>query len=540
MNVDFSRRRLSKAAESLDSRFAPAAGIRRGMNRVFPTHWSFLLGEIVVYSFVIVLISGVWLALFFDPSMAQAAYDGAYPGLRGVQMSRAYESTVDISLEVRGGLFVRQVHAWSTHVLIAAIVASLLRMFFTGAFRRPRTVGWVGLVLLLLTSMVEGFTGHSLPDDLLSATGLRSGLSGITLSIPVVGTWLHWAVFGSEFPGTSIIPRLYAVHVVVLPAVIAALIALHLGMVWVRGRPQFPGPRRTDGRVVGVRLVPTAAVRTGGLFAITVGVVAAMAGVFQINPVWALGPSNATQVSAGSQPDWYMAAFEGAVRLWPPWETYLFGRYTVPPVFFAAVVGMGALVALLLLYPFLERRLTGDRGHHDLAQRPRDAPVRTAIGTMALSFYGWLVLAAGNDILAVTFDVSLNVTVWVGRIGLLIVPPAAYVVTYRVCLGLQRPDREVLEHGIETGLITRLPDGGYVEVRQPLGPSGRNGPAPVLGYRGARVPKRLNDLGLGGKPLGGGWFRPDPVEEQREPSVARRTALTGEEESWDVAAGNRS
>jgi ubiquinol-cytochrome c reductase cytochrome b subunit len=205
-----------------------------------------------------------------------------------------------------------------------------------------------------------------------------------------------------------------------------------------------------------------------------------------------------------------MAFFEGAVRLWPPWEMYLFGRYTVASVFFAAVVGMGSLIALLIVYPFLERRLTGDRAHHDLAQRPRDAPVRTSTGVMALSFYGWLTLAAGNDIIALTFDISLDAMVWIGRIGLLVVPPAAYVLTYRICLGLQRPDREVLAYGIETGHITRLPTGGYLEVRQPLGGTDRSGRAIGLSYQGARVPKRLNDLGASGRPVRGGWFRPDP------------------------------
>jgi ubiquinol-cytochrome c reductase cytochrome b subunit len=531
MNAATPKNTIATAADGIDSRYASAGALRRLLNRVVPTHWSLMLGEIVVYSFVVVLVTGTWLALFFDPSMTQTVYDGVYPGLRGVTVSRAYESTVDISLEVRGGLFIRQAHAWSTHVLIAAILALLLRMFFTGGFRRPREASWVVVVLLLLASMVEGFTGHALPDDLLSGTGLRSGLSGITLSIPVIGTWLHWAVFDGDFPGTSIIPRLYAVHAFVLPAVIAVLIALHAAMVWLQGHPQFPGPRRTERNVVGARLVPTFAVRASGLSAITAGVVAVMAGLFQINPVWTLGPFRAAHVAAGSQPDWYMASFEGAVRLWPPWEMYLFGRHTVPSVFFAAVVGMGSLIALLIVYPFLERRLTGDRAHHDLAQRPRDAPARTSTGVMAMSFYGWLTLAAGNDVIALTFDVSLNAMVWIGRIGLLLVPPAAYVLTYRICLGLQRLDREVLAHGIETGHIKRLPTGGYIDVRQPLGGTDRAGHALGLSYRGARVPKRPNDLGASGEPVHGGWFRPDPAAELLTPLRAR-----AETDATDTAA----
>nr|WP_308286250.1 cytochrome bc complex cytochrome b subunit [Actinomycetospora endophytica] len=507
---------VGTAADEIDSRVHPAGPIRRQINKVFPTHWSFMLGEIALYSFIVLLLTGTWLAIFYDPSMAETTYEGSYAGLRGVIMSQAYLSTVDISIDVRGGLFIRQLHHWAALLFVAAMIAHMMRTFFTGAFRRPRETNWVLGVVLLLSGMIEGFVGYSLPDDLLSGTGLRTGMSAIVMSIPVVGTWVQWAIFGGEFPGTIIIPRLYIVHVFLLPGIILAVIAVHVGLVWFQKHTQFPGPGRTERNVVGVRILPTFASKGGGFMVVVVGVLAIMSGVFQINPIWKLGPYDPTQVSAGSQPDFYMAVFDGAVRLWPSWEMYLFGRYTIPAIFFPAVLGMGILMTLLIAYPLIERKLTGDKAHHNLLQRPRDAPVRTATGMMALVFYFWLVVACGNDIIAYTFDISLNAMTWIGRIGLLVLPPLFYFATYRICLGLQRSDREVLEHGIETGMIKRLPQGEFIEVHQPLGDVDEHGHAVPLDYQGAKVPKKMNDLGYAGHPMRGGWFRPDPAVEQEE------------------------
>ncbi len=214
--------RAAEAAENIDSRYHVAAGLRRQINKVFPTHWSFLLGEIALYSFIILLISGVFLTLFFDPSLAHVVYDGAYTPLRGVTMSRAYETALNISFEVRGGLFVRQIHHWAALMFAASIIVHMLRIFFTGAFRRPREANWVIGSLLLILAMFEGFFGYSLPDDLLSGTGLRAAFSGITLSIPIIGTWMHWAIFGGDFPGELIIPRFYVLHVLLIPGIILA------------------------------------------------------------------------------------------------------------------------------------------------------------------------------------------------------------------------------------------------------------------------------------------------------------------------------
>ncbi|MFC5993414.1 cytochrome bc complex cytochrome b subunit [Pseudonocardia hispaniensis] len=515
--------KVTTALDEIDQRFHPAAGLRRQFNKVFPTHWSFMLGEIALYAFIVLLASGTYLALFFDPSMAEVVYDGPLDLLRGVTMSRAYETTLQISLEVRGGLFVRQVHHWAALLFMAAMVAHMFRTFFTGAFRKPRETNWMIGVVLVLLGFFEGLTGYSLPDDLLSGTGLRI-MSGITLTVPVVGSWTHWLLFGGEFPGTEIIPRFYIAHVFLLPGILLALIAVHVGLVWYQKHTQFPGPGRTEHNVVGVRILPTFAAKGGAFFAVTVGVIGIMAGIFQINPIWHLGPYNAAQISAGSQPDWYVLFTEGMARIFPPWEFYL-GNYTIPAPFLATAAFLPVLFVLAAIYPAIERKFTKDNALHNLLQRPRDAPVRTSLGVMAITFYGWLVLSGINDWIAYFFHVSLNATTWAGRLGALLVPPIAYWVTYRICLGLQRHDREVLEHGVETGIIRRLPHGAFIEVHQPLAGADSHGHPIPLEYQGAPVPKRMNQLGSAGAPVPGSLLTPDPVEE----SAALERARTEEE-----------
>jgi len=422
--------------DAIDSRYHPSAAVRRQLNKVFPTHWSFLLGEIALYSFIVLLITGVYLTLFFDASMAEVTYNDVYQPLRGVEMSKAFASTLDISFEVRGGLFVRQVHHWAALMFSAAIMVHLARIFFTGAFRRPREANWVIGSLLLILSMFEGYFGYSLPDDLLSGIGLRAALSSITMGIPVVGTWMHWALFGGDFPCGGVgyqcsadgvlLPRMYALHILLIPGIILALIGVHLALVWFQKHTQFPGPGRTEKNVVGVRVMPVFAVKSGAFFAMTTGILGVMGGLLQINPIWQLGPYKPSQVSAGSQPDFYMMWTEGLARIWPPWEFYPFG-HTIPAVVGVAL-GMGLVFTLLIAYPFIESKVTGDKAHHNLLQRPRDVPVRTAIGAMAIAFYMVLTLAAMNDVIAWKFHISLNATTWIARIGMVVLPAIVYYI----------------------------------------------------------------------------------------------------------------
>lgn len=501
--------KLAEIGNNIDSRYTAAAGIRRQINKVFPTHWSFMLGEIALYSFIILLLTGVYLTLFFDPSITKVIYDGAYLPLNGVEMSRAYETALNISFEVRGGLFVRQMHHWAALMFMVSMTVHMLRIFFTGAFRRPREANWIIGCVLLLLGMAEGFMGYSLPDDLLSGVGLRI-MSAIIVGLPIIGTWLHWLIFGGDFPSEIMLDRFYIAHVLIIPGIILGLIAAHLALVWYQKHTQFPGPGRTENNVVGVRILPLFGLKAAAFGLITAGVLALMAGLTTINAIWNLGPYNPAQVSAGSQPDIYMLWTDGAARVMPAWELYL-GNYTIPGAFWVALL-CGLLVVLLITYPFIEKKITGDDAHHNLLQRPRDVPVRTSLGVMGIVFFFLITLSGGNDLFAYHFHVSLNAMTWVGRIGLIILPPLAYFITYRICIGLQRSDRAVLEHGIETGTIKLLPNGAFIEVHQPLGPVDEHGHPIPLEYQGAPVPKQLNQLGFSGRPGRGSFLKPDSAD----------------------------
>jgi ubiquinol-cytochrome c reductase cytochrome b subunit len=498
------------AAVQVDDRLQVATPLRRMFNKVFPDHWSFLLGEIALYSFIVLLLSGTFLALFYDPSMQETKYDGSFTPLRGIEVSQAYRSSLNLSFDVRGGLFLRQMHHWAALMFVAAIVVHMFRTFFTGAFRKPRELNWIVGVLLFWLAFLEGFAGYSLPDDALSGTGLRIA-SAIVLSIPIVGSWTATSLFGGEFPGHVILDRFYILHVFLIPGIILALIVVHLALLVKQKHTQWPGPGRTNSNVVGIRMFPAFAIKSGGFFMLVFGVIALLAGLFQINPIWLFGPYKAAVVSAASQPDWYVMFLDGSTRLMPAWELrfHLFGHgYTLPPVFWPTVVLPGILTMLPLFYPFIEARFTKDNAVHHLLQRPRDVPFRTALGCMAITFYLVLFISGGNDVIADKLKISLNAMTWAGRIGLLVLPPLAYYVAQRIALGLQQHDREVLAHGVETGIIRRDPDGRFYEVHQPLGPVDNHGHS-ELEYGGWVVPKKMNRVGALIPTLRGFFF---PVE----------------------------
>jgi ubiquinol-cytochrome c reductase cytochrome b subunit len=437
------------------------------LRKVFPDHWSFMLGEIALYSFIVLLLTGTFLSLFFKPSMTEVVYNGSYVPLKGVTMSEAYASTLDISFEVRGGLVMRQIHHWAALIFTAAICVHLLRIFFTGAFRKPRELNWLIGNTLLLLAIVEGFAGYSLPDDLLSGTGLRIA-DGIVRSTPVIGTYAEFFFFGGEFPGHILVPRLYVVHILLVPGIMLALITVHLLLVFYQKHTHWPGPGRTERNVVGLPLLPVYTAKAGGFFFIVFGVCAALGGMVQINPIWAFGPYNPIQVTAGSQPDWYMGFNEGALRVFPNWEITAFGHTLSLNVFLPAAVLPVVTLLVLAAWPFLEEWITGDKREHHLLDRPRNMPTRTAFGVAWATFYTVLWIGGGNDVLADKFHLSLNAITWSVRILIFILPPAAFVITKRICLGLQRRDRDKLLHGRETGIIKRLPHGEFIEVHEPI------------------------------------------------------------------------
>jgi ubiquinol-cytochrome c reductase cytochrome b subunit len=458
---------LAKQAGDLDDRLHAAKGVRTLLRKVFPDHWTFLLGEIALYSFIILILTGIFLTLFFQPSMSDVIYHGSYTKLDGVRMSQAYQSTLNISFDVRGGLLMRQIHHWAADVFLAAILCHLLRIFFTGAYRKPRETNWIIGVTMLTLGILEGFLGYSMPDDLLSGTGVRIA-EGVLLGIPVVGTYLSFFLFGGQFPGAEFVVRFYIIHVLLIPGLLLALVSAHLFLMVHQKHTQMPGKGRTNANVVGQPMYPYFMVKTGAFFFFVFGVLALLATFAQINPIWEVGPYTPTAISAGSQPDFYMGFLEGSLRMFPSW-TWDIGGHTISwDVLIPALVVPGLIFTALGIWPFLESWATGDKSYHNVNQRPRNAPTRTAIGMAGITIYGILWLEGANDIIAVHLQIPLYLTTEIARWAIFIAPVIVFWATRRICFGLQRRDASMLTHGVETGIIQQLPNGAFVELERPL------------------------------------------------------------------------
>ena len=431
-------RLLPRLARWTDQRLGTAKVLRKALDKIFPDHWSFMLGEAALYCFVILVLTGVFLTFFFKASPDVVTYNGSYAPLQGVQMSQAYQSAIRISFDVRAGIVMRQAHHWAALLFLACISAHLLRVFFTGAFRRPREINWIIGVTMLLLALANGFFGYSLLDDQLSGSGLRI-VYAIVLAIPIVGTWITSLVFGGEFPGPDLLERFYVLHILIVPAVLAVLIGVHLAVLVRHKHTHYPGPGRRDDNVVGERLWPTYAAKALSLFFCTGAVVFLLAGLAQINPIWIYGPFDPAEVSSASQPDWYMGWLDGALRIMPGYETRAFG-FEIPNPFFPAVLLAGVTFGLLFAWPFLEARVTRDHAEHHLLDRPRQRPVRTAFGMATFAFYGILFLGGAADVISVTFGLSVNAVLWTFRVALFVLPPLVGWATWSLCRELSARD----------------------------------------------------------------------------------------------------
>ncbi|MEU2613744.1 ubiquinol-cytochrome c reductase cytochrome b subunit [Micromonospora sp. NPDC007271] len=463
---------IDRLARALDDRLRLSPITRRALAKVFPDHWTFMLGEIALYSFVALILTGVYLTFFFDASSADRVYRGDYAPLDGATTSAAYASAVRLSWDVRAGLLIRQTHHWAALLFVAAILLHLCRIFFTGAFRKPRELNWLIGVTMLALALANGFTGYSMPDDLLSGLGLRIIVS-VVESIPLVGTWLVALGLGGEFPSDYLIPRMFITHVLLVPALLVALVSLHLGILVRQKHSQFPSPGRTEHNVVGSRLWPSYTLRTLALFAWVLAVLFALGGLVQINPIWLYGPFEPSQSTSPAQPDWYVAWGDGALRLFPPWEFRIAG-YLVPAPFFPGVV-LGAFTFLALYaWPFFERLCTRDRRPHQLLDRPRDHPVRLGVGVGALTFFVVLVVAAGDDILARLLRVPVYDLLDLFRVLALVLPVLTGLAAYLIARALRRGD------AASFGELTRA------DLRRSAGPA----PAPRAEEGGVETPAR--------------------------------------------------
>jgi ubiquinol-cytochrome c reductase cytochrome b subunit len=471
------------------------------MRKVFPDHWSFMLGEIALWSFVILLLTGTFLALFFVPSGADVVYHGTYTKLDGITMSEAYQSTLNISFDIRGGLLMRQVHHWAANLFMVAIMAHMLRVFFTGAYRKPREINWLIGVGLFTLGMLEGLFGYSLPDDQLSGAGLRI-FGGVLEGVPIVGTYLSFFLFGGQFPGQQIIPRLYILHVFLIPGIILGLVTAHLFIMFHQKHTQMPMKGNTEKNVVGQPFWPYFLLKGQAWFFFIFGALVVLSTFAQVNPVWMYGPYTPLAISSASQPDWYMGFLEGSLRMMPSWEINFLGHTLSLSVFIPFALPAGIIFGGAALWPFFEQWATGDRKLHNINDRPRNAPVRTGIGVAAVAFYGVLWAEGANDVLADRLYIPLYTITWIARVAIFVVPIGAYFITKRICIGLQRADARIVAHGHESGILRQLPTGEFIEVHTPASEE-------ELGVLADRPRSAIESLPAPGEPDGNGVPAPE-------------------------------
>jgi len=450
----------------LDDRLGSSAFIKAALDKVFPDHWAFMLGEICVYTFVALLLTGTYLAFLFNDSSAPTIYHGAYASLEGRSVPASYASVLDISFSTKLGLFVRQMHHWAALVFLGSIIFHMMRIFFTGAFRRPREMNWFIGVTLLLLAMGEGFCGYSLPGDLLSGAGIRIAYS-VAQSIPLVGTWFAFIFFGGTFPADATTQRLFIAHVWIVPLLITGAISLHLGMIWRQHHTQFAGPGRTEDNVVGSSLWPRYAIKSIALSSATFAVLALLGGFFTINPIWIYGPFDGWTIASPAQPDWYVAWLDGALRLGPAWELQLFG-HTVPPAFWSGIVVPAVLFGGLYAWPFVERALTRDDREHNIDDMPYEKPWRLGAGVAIFTFVTVIGFAGSDDIQAKIFHIDVEVLMVFYRFFAALGPIVFGFIAVAIGFELRaRLESRTGQEQVRRARLLRNAEGGFDEERSP-------------------------------------------------------------------------
>lgn len=427
---------LPRLAGWLDTRLRLSKPAREFLNHVFPDHWSFMLGEIALYSFIVLVVTGAFLVMFFNNSVATVVYHGSFRAMDGASMSAAYRSALELSFDVPAGLLVRQMHHWASLIFLAAIVTHLCRIFFTSAYRRPREINWIIGLTLLLFALLNGYLGYSMADDLLSGMGVRIAYS-ITMSVPLLGPWMAHVFFGGAVPTSATIPRFYGMHIFFVPAIIAGLIGVHLLIIWRQYHTNYPGPGRTDRTIVGSRLWPTYTAKSLGLFCFVIGLTALLGGLVQIDPVWVYGPNNPVAALAGAQPDWYLGWIEGAMRLFPGANLRI-GGWLFPEVFFSAVLFPALIFIGLYLYPFFERWAMYDDEPHNVLKLPYETPVKTAFGCALFALVLVVFFAGSDDIISIAGNYSVTQIRTILRVLFFIAPGVTAILVYMGCRAWRR------------------------------------------------------------------------------------------------------
>jgi ubiquinol-cytochrome c reductase cytochrome b subunit len=412
---------FARLFDNLDDRLGLRKPSRKVANKVFPHNWSFLLGEVALFALVILVLTGVFLTMFFRPSTAPVTYSGSLELYDGIELPAAFASILRLSYDIPGGLFMRRVHRGASHLFIVGIVLHMLRIILTGAFRRPRELNYLIGIGLLTLAFAEGFTGYSLPWDSLAGNGVRIAYS-MLLSFPVVGDRLVFWVFGGGFPTGDVVPRFFVFHVLLMPGLIIGAVTVHLVLLVRQKHTQFPHLGIDGHRLVfGKPLWPAQFGESITLMLWVGGLLAAAAVLIPWSDVTLLGPYVPGEVPNNAQPDWFMFWIEGALRIVPGFEIDLPG-VTISGPFIAGIILPGLVFTGLMVYPFIERKVYNLEGDWHVLQNPLEIPLRAAMVVGTFLFILILSAAATNDILSRLTGVPIELVTWFFRITTILVP----------------------------------------------------------------------------------------------------------------------
>ncbi|MFB6139812.1 MAG: cytochrome bc complex cytochrome b subunit [Halosimplex sp.] len=418
------------------------------LGKAFPAEDSFLLGEVALFCFLVLVLTGVFLGFFFEPSTSDVTYQGSVARFQGQDVPEAFVSVLNITYDVPFGMLIRRMHHWAAHLFIASLALHMLRIFFTGAYRNPREPNWLVGTGLAVMSMGAAYTGYALPFDEFASTATGIGYN-LAKSIPLVGATFSKLIFGGSYPSSATIPRFYFLHVLIIPLTIAGLLAVHM-VILVRQKHteaerdgDVPGPepdgtagdggtavgaegaadprtavdREDDSVVVGLPAFPNQAAVSAVVFFLTLATLSLLAGFLPVHNVAAYGPNDPAGTPNLIMPDWFLMWVYGFLKLLPSWLSVhvpLLGEINAE--FVGGILAPTLVIGVVAAWPFIDYY----RDPEHFALNPLDRPRQTAVGVFGVTFIMIASIAGMNNIAAEVLGTEtgpVNAVLWWAIVG---------------------------------------------------------------------------------------------------------------------------
>ena len=425
------------------------------LGKAFPAEDSYLLGEVAAFCFLLLVLTGVFLGFFFEPSTSDVEYTGSVAQYQGQEMPEAFVSVLNITYDVPFGMLIRRMHHWAAHLFVASIGLHMLRVFFTGAYRNPREINWVVGSGLAGLSMFAAYTGYALPFDEFASTAVGIGYN-VASSVPILGDPLAQIVFGGEFPSSATIPRLFFLHVLLIPIAIAGLLGLHMVILIRQKHTEAPREADVGGRepvdsdddsvVVGLPMVPNQAAVSAVVFFLTLAVLSLLAGFLPVHNIAEYGPMDPASTPSLIMPDWFLMWGYGFLKLVPSWMSFDLLGIHVSSEFLGGLVLPGLVFVALVAWPFVDYE---EEPVH-FGANPLERPFPTAVGVAGIVFI-MVASIAGMDVIVAEILHTTTAALKPFLIGLLVLAPlAAGAITYGVLGGFGDEGSGEEERGGET------------------------------------------------------------------------------------------